>query len=92
MIKLVSGFEMPALGFGTSGIEYTDVFFEAIKNGYRHFDTATLYENEQFVGEAMARAIQEGIVKREDLFICTKLWHTDYSDPEGALRTSLNKL
>ena len=91
-LKLNSGFEMPSLGFGTSGIKSTEPFYSALKVGYRHFDTATKYANEQFIGEALTRGIQEGLVKREDLFITTKLWDTDYSDPEAALRLSLKKL
>lgn len=43
MIKLNSGFEMPALGFGTFLIKSAEVFYEALKNGYTHFDTATCY-------------------------------------------------
>jgi len=87
--KLSSGYEMPSLGFGTSGIKSTEPFYTALKVGYRHFDTATRYENEQYIGEALTRGIEEGIVAREDLFLTTKLWHTDYHDPEAALRLSL---
>ena len=91
-LKLNSGYEMPSLGFGTACIQTTEPFYTALKVGYRHFDTATRYENEQYIGEALTRGIQESLVKREDLFITTKLWHTDYSDPEAALRLSLKKL
>ena len=45
-LKLNSGYEMPSLGFGTSGIKTTEPFYTALKVGYRHFDTATKYENE----------------------------------------------
>lgn len=44
------------------------------------------------MGEGLLRGIKEGMVKREDLFVTTKLWHEDYADPEAALRTSLKKL
>ena len=88
-LKLSSGFEMPSLGFGTSGIKSTEPFYSALNVGYRHFDTATRYENEQYIGEALKRGIDEGLVTREDLFITTKLWHTDYQDPEAAIRLSL---
>ena len=91
-LKLNSGFEMPSLGFGTAGIKSTDPFYTALKVGYRHFDTATIYGNEEFIGEALVKGITEGLVKRADLFIATKLWHTDYADPEAALRLSLKKL
>ncbi len=83
---------MPSLGFGTSGIKTTEPFYSAIKVGYRHFDTASKYGNEEFVGEALKRAIQDGLVKREDLFITTKLWFTEFNDPKAALQRSLEKL
>ncbi len=83
---------MPALGFGTSSIQDPNVFFTAVKVGYRHFDTATKYGNEAALGEAINRAIAENIVTREELFVTTKLWHDDYADPEAALRLSLTKL
>lgn len=83
---------MPSMGFGTSGIKSIEPFYTALKVGFRHFDTATRYDNEQFIGEAITRGIEEGLVKRDELFITTKLWHTDYSDPEAALRLSLQKL
>lgn len=51
-----------------------------------------MYKNEELVGEAVKRAISEGVICREDLFIVTKLWPTDFKDPEAALRTSLGKL
>lgn len=92
MIKLNSGYEMPALGFGTFLIKDSETFYLALKNGYTHFDTATCYSNEEFIGEAITKGIAEGLVKRENLFIATKLWHTDYSDPEAALKQSLQKL
>jgi diketogulonate reductase-like aldo/keto reductase len=91
-IKLNNGFDMPALGFGTFLMKDADAFYRALKNGYTHFDTATIYGNEQFIGEAIERGIQEGLCKRENLFIATKLWHSDYADPEAALRLSLDKL
>ena len=60
--------------------------------GYRHLDTASFYHNEEEVGEGIKRAISSGAVKREDLFIVTKIWHTEYSNPEDALKRSLLKL
>lgn len=55
-------------------------------------DCATMYKNEELVGEAVERAISEGHVTREEIFIVTKLWMTDFHDPEAALRLSLQKL
>lgn len=91
-LKLSDGTSMPAVGFGTSGIYEVSPFVTAIKVGYRHIDTATRYENEQYIGEAVTQTVSEGVVKREELFITTKLWHDDYNDPEAALRLSLKKL
>lgn len=50
---------MPVIGFGTSSIVDPNSFYSAINVGYRHFDTATKYQNEQFIGEALGRAIEE---------------------------------
>ena len=81
------------MGFGTYGIKSVEPIETAIVEvGYRHLDTASLYANETEVGQAAANAIAKGAVKREDLFITSKLWHTDYKDPEGALKQSLAKL
>ncbi len=69
------------------------MIYEAIVNGgYRLLDCATLYANEEIVGQAMERAISEGHVKREDLFVVTKVWMDCFHDPEAALRLSLQKL
>ena len=67
---------MPTLALGTwqlMGEECSDAVYNAIKIGYRHIDTAQAYGNEEEVGRAISRAIDEGIVSRKDLFIATKL-------------------
>jgi diketogulonate reductase-like aldo/keto reductase len=92
MLPLSSGYDMPALGLGTSSILEVTPFISAIKNGYRHLDTAKRYSNEHLIGEAIQVCIQEGVVNREDLFITTKLWHDNYDSPEDALRLGLEKL
>ena len=81
------------MGFGTYPILNPAVFEQAIvKAGYRHLDTASFYHNEEEVGEGIQRAIKTGTVKREELFIVTKIWHSQYGNPEEALKVSLAKL
>ena len=60
----------------------------ALKLGYRHIDTATIYKNEEQVGQA----IKESGIPREELFITTKVWNNDHKNVEQALETSLKKL
>ncbi|KAK5657104.1 hypothetical protein OQA88_3632 [Cercophora sp. LCS_1] len=78
-IKLSSGHDMPQVGFGLWKVDNAiaaDTVYEAIKQGYRLFDGACDYGNEVECGQGVARAIAEGIVKREELFIVSKLWNT----------------
>ncbi len=78
-IKLMNGAHMPRIGLGLWKIPKNvcaSTVFEAIKAGYRLFDGACDYGNEKECGEGVKRAIEEGIVKREDLFIVSKLWNT----------------
>lgn len=79
VIKLNSGYDMPQVGFGLWKVDNavaSDVVYNAIKQGYRLFDGACDYGNEVECGKGVARAIAEGIVKREELFIVSKLWNT----------------
>ncbi|CAK9182509.1 unnamed protein product [Ilex paraguariensis] len=84
-IKLSSGCRgMPVLGLGTAAdlpVDSQTIYQAvslAIELGYRHFDTAALYNSEQPTGEAMAAALQCGIIKsRDELFITSKLWCSD---------------
>ncbi|CAH1786423.1 unnamed protein product [Owenia fusiformis] len=82
-ITLNNGVEMPMVGLGTfqGNYQYTSVFdvvvssvTQAIVTGYRHLDTAFIYNTEDAVGEAIRGKIQDGTVTRKDLFVTTKLW------------------
>lgn len=77
-LKLNNGNEIPQVGFGLWKVteNTADVVYNAIKSGYRLFDGAFDYGNEKEAGVGVKRAIDEGIVKREDLVIVSKLWNT----------------
>lgn len=70
---------MPKVGFGLWKIAQQDcaqAVFDAIEAGYRHFDSACDYGNEKQVGEGIKRAIDAGLVTRQELWITSKLWNT----------------
>lgn len=78
-IKLNNGHSMPIVGFGLWKVDNAtcaDTVYNAIKTGYRLFDGACDYGNEKEAGEGVARAIKDGLVKREDLFLVSKLWNS----------------
>ncbi|KAF9732751.1 hypothetical protein PMIN06_007078 [Paraphaeosphaeria minitans] len=86
-VKLASGYDMPLVGFGLWKVPKetaADTVYNAIKVGYRLFDGAYDYQNEKEAGEGIQRAIKEDLVKREDIFITTKLWN-NYHSKEHAL-------
>ncbi|KAJ0968656.1 hypothetical protein J5N97_025573 [Dioscorea zingiberensis] len=94
-ITLNSGHKMPIIGLGVwrmEGKSIRDLLHSSIKIGYRHFDCAADYKNEAEVGEALSGAFQSGLVKREDLFITTKLWNSDHGHVLEACKDSLKKL
>lgn len=90
-ITLNNGNKMPMQGFGTLQIKDAEVcekcIYEAIKAGVRMFDTAPAYFNEEAVGKGIAKAIAEGLVTREELFIVTKLWIQD--TPKNMVRAAV---
>lgn len=91
-IKLNNGYQMPLSGLGTYKILDSEVIYQAIKLGIRLFDTALFYNNEKVVGEGIAKAISEKLVKREELFVITKLWMTHYDKVEETITQQLKDL
>ena len=79
--KLNNGLEMPKLGIGMYVLtpdQAENSVYHALKDGYRLIDTANVYMNERGVGRGIKRAVSEGICKREDIFLTTKLWPSEY--------------
>ncbi|MDN5027154.1 aldo/keto reductase [Streptococcus sp. SPS1] len=91
---LNNGVTIPVLGFGTWKAENGEIAYqavlEALKAGYRHIDTAAIYQNEESVGQA----IKDSGVPREELFVTTKLWNSQqtYEQARQAFAKSLEKL
>lgn len=81
-VRLNNGIEMPILGIGTFTLtneQASDSVFWALSDGYHLIDTAAAYNNEEGVGEGIRRAIESGVVEREDIFLTTKLWPSAYN-------------
>ncbi len=94
-ISLNDGKAIPQLGFGVwqvADAEAPAVIGEAVAAGYRAIDTAAIYENEAGVGTAIQAALKSGAVKRDDLFITTKLWNNRHSTAVAAFGESLERL
>jgi alcohol dehydrogenase (NADP+) len=96
-LKFKNNDEMPMLGLGTWKSAIGEVYKavrEAINIGYRHFDCAWIYENESEIGEAISDAIKNGDVKREDLWITSKLWNNRHGkeNVRVGIEDSLNSL
>jgi len=92
-----NGDAIPALGLGTWKSEPGEVYDAvktAVKAGYRHIDCAFIYLNEAEIGKALSELMAEGVVKREDLWITSKLWNNKHGrdNVEGALKNSLKDL
>ncbi|MBP1637230.1 MAG: Aldehyde reductase [Bacteroidetes bacterium] len=89
MLKLNNGIEMPQLGIGTytaSNEACRDACLVALKNGYRHIDTAHAYGNESGVGAA----VKESGIPREEIWITSKLWPSEYG--EGITMAAIDKM
>lgn len=99
LVTLSTGHAMPVLGFGTGSSrappDLADTILHAVRLGYRHLDTASLYGTEPAVGAAVAEAVRSGAVaSRADLFVTSKLWISDARPGRvvPALRDSLARL
>lgn len=94
-VQLNSGYAMPVLGLGTwtqNNTNAAESVYVALKNGYRLIDTARYYGNEKGVGEGLKRAIADGIVKRDDVFITSKIMPGNYNNAAAAIDASLKDL
>lgn len=95
-VLLNSGYEMPINGLGTyslHGDECINAVKSALKSGVRLIDTASAYENEEEVGQAIREAIDEGIIKREDIFVTTKIYPgSEMENPEESIQACLERL
>lgn len=94
-VTLNNGEKMPILGLGMFSLsdeEAENSTYWALKAGFRLIDTARIYGNEAAVGRGLRRAIEEGIVTREEVFITTKMWTSDFDDGDAAIDASLERL
>ncbi|MDR2937200.1 MAG: aldo/keto reductase [Rikenellaceae bacterium] len=92
-----NGDRMPMMGIGTwqsDPEKLYDAIVEAVRYGYRHIDCAHIYANEDIVGRALADLFKEGVVKREDLWITSKLWNSSHKRAQAvpALGVTLKNL
>lgn len=90
-VRLSSGYDMPILGIGTyslHGETCISAIHAALNSGVRKIDTATIYGNEEEVGEA----IRTSGVPREDIFVTTKIYPNEYANAEEAIEKSLARL
>jgi aldehyde reductase len=96
-VKLSSGHSMPLVGLGTwlsKPGEVANAVRIALKNGYRHIDCAQAYENQKEIGEVLHEVFTKGEIKREDVFITSKVWNTFHSHQRAldAVDTILEEL
>lgn len=96
-ITFSNGDQMPMIGLGTwkskPGEVYQAVLW-AIESGYRHIDCAAIYNNEKEVGQALQKAFSDNLVKREEMFITSKLWNSNHrlDDVVPAIKSTLKDL
>ncbi|XP_055708694.1 aldo-keto reductase AKR2E4-like isoform X2 [Phlebotomus papatasi] len=94
-VEIAKGVQMPVIGLGTYfQPEVGDATKWAIDAGYRLIDTVELYKNEEDIGKALKETLEKGVVKREELFILSKVWSYHHREDEvvEACKNSLKKL
>jgi len=94
-VELNCGLKMPNIAFGfwqSPAAECAQALEAAIDAGYRCLDGASVYGNEADIGEALAKVLQSGKVKREELFIVSKLWADDWHQVEAACDKTLKDM
>ena len=94
-VLLNSGYEMPILGLGTYALDYGTCVSSVkalLAGGGRLIDTAYMYGNEDAVGEGVRQAMAEYGIPREEIFVITKIYPNQFSDPEAAIEMALEKL
>ncbi|TJX41480.1 aldo/keto reductase [Soehngenia saccharolytica] len=97
VLELNTGNKIPVIGLGTAvpavqNEEIKAAVLAALQVGYRHFDTAAIYGSEGALGAGLKEAFQSGLVKREEVFVATKLWDDQHDDPVAAITKSLKNL
>ena len=94
-VLLNSGYEMPILGLGTYALDHDTCVNSVktlLKNGGRLIDTAYMYHNEEAVGEGVRQAMAEYGIPRDDIFVITKIYPSQFSSAESAVELALEKL
>ena len=96
-VTLNNGVQMPMVGYGVFEIpaeQTAGCVFDALESGYRLIDTAQAYYNEKEVGDGIQRTIKELGIRREDIFLTTKVWVTEfgYEKAKASVEESLRKL
>ena len=88
-LTLNNGNKIPQFGLGTYELaNCTQIILESFKLGYRHLDTAHFYENEKEVGEAVLKSN----LKREEIFVTSKIWPTEFDHAEKALEDMFKRI
>lgn len=97
-VTLSDGASIPVVGLGTFGSdtysadEVASAVEIAIRMGYRHLDCASVYGNEKEIGQVLRKLMVEGVVKREDLWVTSKVWNNKHDDVRGSCLKSLSDL